>query len=151
MRALVQRVSSGRVVVGGSNVGEIGVGLLVLLGVTHSDSDDDARVIADKVVGLRIFPDGDGLMNRSVHDVGGAVLLISQFTLYGDSRRGRRPSFTGAADPTQAEPLVRSVATYIEESGVPLAQGVFGALMDVSSVNHGPVTIMLESELGRLI
>ena len=129
-------------------VGEIGRGLVLLVGVSVRDSEKDAVWLAEKVRGLRIFPDDEQNMNRSLEDVGGAVLLVSQFTLHGDARRGRRPSFIDAARPEQAEPLVALVARSLRETGVDVAEGRFGAMMDVELVNDGPVTILLDSEKG---
>jgi D-tyrosyl-tRNA(Tyr) deacylase len=147
LRALVQRVTEARVSVDDAVVGEIGAGLCVLVGVTHSDNDDVARRLADKVVQLRIFADEAGTMNRSLLDVGGAALVVSQFTLYGDARRGRRPSWAAAAPSAVAEPVVRVFAGRLAESGVKVETGCFGAEMRVGLVNDGPVTLMLE--LGR--
>ena len=137
--------------VDGEVVGAIERGLLVLVGVTHSDSTRDAHAVADKVAGLRIFPDEAGLMNRSVTDTGGACLVVSQFTLYGATKKGRRPSFTAAADPMVAEPLVDELVRRLREHDVPVATGVFGAMMDVSLVNAGPVTLMIESTDGKIV
>ena len=148
MRAVCQRVSEARVRVDGEVVGEIGLGWMVLLGVGPNDDEAVAARIADKIVGLRVFEDEDGKMNRSVLDVGGAVLVVSQFTLYADTSRGRRPGFTGAAPPAVAEPLVERVAGLIRERGLTVATGRFGAMMDVELVNHGPVTIVLTDEPG---
>jgi D-tyrosyl-tRNA(Tyr) deacylase len=146
MRAVCQRVSRAWVSVDGEVVGQIGVGWMVLLGVGPNDDAATADRMADKVVGLRVFEDEAGRMNRSVGDVGGSVLLVSQFTLYADTSRGRRPGFTGAAPPAVAEPLVERVAALIRERGLSVATGRFGALMDVELVNHGPVTIVLTDE-----
>jgi D-tyrosyl-tRNA(Tyr) deacylase len=146
MRAVCQRVSEARVRVDGEVVGEIGHGWLVLLGVGPGDDEQTAARIADKIVGLRVFEDEAGKMNRSVLDVGGAVLLVSQFTLYADTSRGRRPGFTGAAPPAVAEPLVERVAALIRERGLTVATGRFGASMAVELTNHGPVTIILTDE-----
>ena len=146
MRAVCQRVSRASVTVDGEVVGEIGHGWIVLLGVGPNDDEQTAARIADKIVGLRVFEDDDGKMNRSVADVGGAVLLVSQFTLYADTSRGRRPGFTGAAPPAIAEPLVNRVADLIRERGLTVATGRFGAMMDVELINHGPVTIVLTDE-----
>lgn len=146
MRAVCQRVSRARVTVQGEVVGEIGVGWVVLLGVGPADDDATAARLADKVSGLRVFEDQAGKMNLSVQDVGGAVLVVSQFTLYADASRGRRPSFTGAAPPAVAEPLVDRFAELLRERGLDVATGRFGALMDVELTNHGPVTIVLEDE-----
>jgi D-tyrosyl-tRNA(Tyr) deacylase len=150
MRAVVQRVSSAAVTVGGETVGEIGRGLTVLVGVAAGDGEADAAAVADKIVRLRIFPDDDGKMNRSVADVGGSVLMVSQFTLLADVGKGRRPSFIGAADPSIADSLVQFVAQRVADHGVPVATGVFGASMQVALVNDGPVTIIVESEDGRI-
>ncbi len=145
MRAVVQRVSSARVVVDGRAVGEIGHGLVVLVGVSNQDGPDDVRYIAEKVVGLRVFEDAEGRMNLAVGQVGGSLLAVSQFTLYGDCRRGRRPSFDQAARPDLARALYDDVVRLLEESGVPVARGVFQAKMAVELVNDGPVTILLDS------
>ena len=146
MRAVCQRVSRARVTVQGEVVGEIGVGWVVLLGVGPADDDATAARLADKVSGLRVFEDQAGKMNLSVQDVGGAVLVVSQFTLYADASRGRRPSFTGAAPPAVAAPLVDRFAELLRERGLDVATGRFGALMDVELTNHGPVTIVLADE-----
>ena len=146
MRAVCQRVSSASVTVDGEVVGEIGHGWLVLLGVGPGDDEQTAARIADTIVGLRVFEDEAGKMNRSVVDVDGAVLLVSQFTLYADTSRGRRPGFTGAAPPAVAEPLVERVAALIRERGLTVATGRFGAHMEVALVNDGPVTIVLTDE-----
>ena len=151
MRAVVQRVSEASVTVDGGIVGAIGHGLMVLVGVTHDDSERDAHAIADKLAGLRIFPDDAGLMNRSVTDTDGACLVVSQFTLYGATKRGRRPSFTGAAGPGVAEPLVGEVVRRLRGQGVPVETGVFGAMMDVALVNAGPVTLVIESADGKIV
>jgi D-tyrosyl-tRNA(Tyr) deacylase len=126
-------------------VGEVGLGLVVLLGVAEGDSSEDARWTADKLAQLRIFEDEAGKMNRSVQDVGGAVLLVSQFTLLGDTRKGNRPSFGGAAPPEVANALYESVAALLRARGLPVALGVFRAHMEVESVNDGPVTLLLDS------
>ncbi len=144
MRALVQRVSRASVTSDGTETGRIGTGLVVLVGVTEGDDEAAARKVAEKVWRLRIFPDDDGAMNRSCEDVGGGVLVVSQFTLYGDTRKGRRPSFVHAAPPEVAEPLVQVVVDRLAELGAPVATGVFRTHMDVSLVNDGPVTIMIE-------
>ena len=133
-------------VVGEEVVGEIGCGLLVLLGVAVSDTAEQARWLADKVVGLRIFADADDKMNRSVADVGGSVLVVSQFTLYGDCRKGRRPSFIEAAAPTLAIPMYEAFCDAVRAQGVPVATGRFGAMMQVELVNDGPVTLILDSK-----
>ncbi len=145
MRAVVQRVRSCTVTVEGRQVGAIEHGLLVYLGVGRADVERDARYICDKVLGLRIFTDTAGKMNLSVRDVGGSVLLVSQFTLYGDAREGRRPSYTEAADPQKARALYEQAVRLFEGSGVPTATGEFQASMEVSYVNLGPVTILLDS------
>ena len=146
MRAVVQRVSSARVVVAGNATGEVGRGLLVLLGVTHDDSAEDARWLAEKIAGLRVFADDDGKMNRDVGEVGGGVLVVSQFTLYGDCQKGRRPSFVAAARPEQAEPLYEAFVNGFRGLGIKTATGIFGAMMQVELVNDGPVTLIVESK-----
>jgi D-tyrosyl-tRNA(Tyr) deacylase len=145
MRAVVQRVGSCRVVVSGEVVGQIGSGLLVLLGVRTGDTEAQARWLADKVVGLRIFEDDQGKMNVSVADAGGSVLVVSQFTLYGDCEKGRRPSFIDAARPEVAEPLYEAFGNAVRLHGVPVATGRFGAMMQVELVNDGPVTLILDT------
>ena len=144
MRALVQRVARASVRVDGEVVGEIGVGLCVLVGVTHDDTEADARKLADKVWNLRVFPDADGTMNLPLAETGGEALVVSQFTLYGDTARGRRPSWVGAARPEQAEPLVDAFTAALRDLGATVATGAFGADMQVELVNDGPVTLMLE-------
>jgi len=146
MRAVLQRVSRARVVVDGTVVGEIGRGLLVLLGVATGDTEEQARWLADKVVGLRLFADADGKMNLALPDVGGAVLVVSQFTLYGDCRKGRRPSFIEAAPPAVAVPLYAAFVDAIRARGVPTATGRFGAMMRVELANEGPVTLIVDSK-----
>lgn len=146
MRAVVQRVTRASVEVSGAVVGEIGAGLLVLLGVSATDSTSSADYVVEKLIGLRIFEDDEGKMNRSVRDIGGAVLLVSQFTLYGDVRRGKRPSFDGAARPEQAKPLYDYVTARIRQEGIECATGEFQAMMQVSLVNDGPVTILIDSD-----
>ncbi|MBN1437356.1 MAG: D-tyrosyl-tRNA(Tyr) deacylase [Sedimentisphaerales bacterium] len=145
MRVVLQRVTSATVEVEGEVVGKIGGGLLVYLGVGHNDERADAEFIAEKLVNLRIFTDEAGKMNLSVLDVGGEVLLVSQFTLYGDCRKGRRPGFDAAGEPGRANQLYEEVAGMIEARGVKVAKGVFAAHMHVSSCNDGPVTFMLDS------
>ena len=145
MRAVVQRVKNAAVTVDGRVTGSIEKGLLVFLGIEDTDSEQDGAYISDKVLGLRIFEDGEGKMNLSVQDVGGAVLLVSQFTLHGDARKGRRPSFIKAARPEQAIPLYEKVISLIG-AGVPVETGEFQADMDVSLINDGPVTILLDSK-----
>lgn len=151
MRAVVQRVSRASVTVAGSIVGEVGEGLLALVGVTHDDVEADAIALAEKVAGLRIFGDEEGKMNVSVSDVGGACLVVPQFTLYGSVRRGRRPSFSDAADPDRASTLVDAVTRHIESLGVAVATGRFGAMMEVELLNHGPVTLIIETREGRVV
>lgn len=146
MRAVVQRAHKGSVEVAGEIVGEIGPGLVVLLGVSPSDTPAEAAWAVDKICNLRIFPDADGKMELSLMDVGGEVLLVSQFTLYGDARKGRRPSFIKAASGPEAEALYDAVATGLRRAGVTCATGRFGAMMDVALINNGPVTILLDSE-----
>jgi D-aminoacyl-tRNA deacylase len=145
MRAVVQRVRSARVLVCDEVVGAIGQGLLVLLGVAPTDTSAQVQWLADKVVGLRIFADADGKMNRGVAEIGGGVLVVSQFTLYGDCRKGRRPSFIGAAAPEVAEPLYEAFLNGIRALGVPVAAGRFGAMMQVELVNDGPVTLIIDA------
>jgi D-tyrosyl-tRNA(Tyr) deacylase len=145
MRAVVQRVSEAAVRVDGSVVGSIGPGLLVLLGVGRGDAGTDADELAEKIVHLRVFPDEEGRMNRSVGEAGGAVLVVPQFTLYGDCRKGRRPSYVEAAPPEEADPLFGRFVEAVRRSGLTVAQGVFRAAMDVSLVNRGPVTLLLDS------
>ena len=137
--------------VDGSVVGAIEQGLLVLVGVSHGDTEADAGALADKLVGLRVFADDEDKMNLSVVDVGGSCLVVSQFTLYGSVRRGRRPSFTDAADPAVAEGLVASVVAGIADHGVGVAEGRFGAMMQVDSLNEGPVTLIVETVDGRVV
>lgn len=146
MRAVVQRVSRAAVTVGTETVGAIGPGVLVLLGVGQGDTDTDARYIAEKVAHLRIFPDDNGNMNRSLLDAGGAALVVSQFTLHGDARKGRRPSFAAAAPPQQAKALYERCCEELASLGVPVQTGRFQAMMAVELVNDGPVTILLDSE-----
>jgi D-tyrosyl-tRNA(Tyr) deacylase len=146
MRAVVQRVAQARVVIDGAATGEIQRGLLVLLGVTHSDTVEQAHWLAEKVVGLRVFNDADGKMNLGVADVGGGVLVVSQFTLYGDCRKGRRPSFLDAAGPEIAIPLYEAFVNAIRAIGIPTATGQFGAMMQVELVNDGPVTLIVDSK-----
>jgi D-tyrosyl-tRNA(Tyr) deacylase len=146
MRAVLQRVRRARVTVGEEVVGEIGVGLLVLLGVARSDSNDDATWLAQKIVGLRLFADTDDKMNLSVADVSGSVLVVSQFTLHGDCRKGRRPSFVDAAPPETAIPLYEAFINGVKAEGIPVATGRFGAMMQVELVNDGPVTLILDTK-----
>jgi D-tyrosyl-tRNA(Tyr) deacylase len=145
VRALVQRVSEARVRVADELVGEIGPGLLVLVGVTHDDDETTARRLAEKVWHLRVFPDDDAAMNRPLAGAGGAALVVSQFTLYGDTRRGRRPSWAAAAPPERAEPLVDAFAAALRDLGATVATGRFGAHMRVELVNDGPVSLLLDA------
>lgn len=145
MRAVVQRVTQASVEVEGKTVGEISAGLLVLLGVAEGDSEQDAIYLADKISNLRIFNDADGKMNRSLLDVGGSLLVVSQFTLLGDTRRGRRPSFIEAADPAEANRLYEYFAAEVRRIGPRVETGIFQAMMRVSLINDGPVTILLDS------
>jgi D-tyrosyl-tRNA(Tyr) deacylase len=145
MRCVVQRVSSASVAVGDERVATIGPGLLALIGVTHSDSEDDADFVAQKLANLRIFADDNGKMNRSALDVGAEALVVSQFTLYGDVRKGRRPSFINAALPTSAAPLIVRVIERLRAAGLPVQTGRFGAEMAISSINDGPVTIWIDT------
>ena len=146
MRAVVQRVSRASVDVDGKRVGEIQTGLLILLGVSPDDTPTQTKWLANKVAGLRIFPDDNGLMNRSVMDAGGQVLVVSQFTLYGSCRKGRRPSFVGAAPPEIAEPLYERFCDDLHNAGVRgIARGVFRADMAVELVNDGPVTLIIDT------
>lgn len=145
MRAVLQRVTRASVEVEAAIVGRIGVGWLILLGVARGDTDVDADRLADKVVGLRAFPDEAGKLNRDVAEVGGGILVVSQFTLLGDCRAGRRPSFVEAADPSEADRLYRRFADKVAERGLPVATGVFRADMKVELLNDGPVTLLLDS------
>ena len=146
MRAIVQRVSRCRVTVEGNIAGEIGAGMLVLLGVSKTDNEAAADYLVEKIIGLRIFEDGEGKMNLSVQDSGGAVLVVSQFTLYGDARRGKRPSFDAAARPEEAKRLYEYFVGKVRAAGLRCQTGQFQAMMDVELVNSGPVTILLDSE-----
>jgi len=146
MRAVVQRVSQARVVIDKEVVGQIGRGLLVLLGVAPGDTVQGAQWLADKIVGLRIFPDDEGKMNRGLAEVGGEALVVSQFTLYGDCQKGRRPSFVNAAPPEIAIPLYEEFVLAVRALGIPTAAGRFGAMMQVELTNDGPVTLIVESK-----
>ena len=146
MRAVVQRVSRAQVTVDGAVTGKIGRGLLVLLGVSRGDSQADADYLADKIAGLRIFEDPQGKMNLPVAEINGAVLVVSQFTLYGDVRRGKRPSFDAAAPPEQARQLYESFVERIRAAGLPCSTGRFQEMMEVELRNDGPVTILLDSQ-----
>jgi D-tyrosyl-tRNA(Tyr) deacylase len=145
MRVFLQRVERAGVAVDGREVAATGPGFLALVGVTHADTAETAAVLAAKVVKLRVFGDDRGLMNHSLADVGGALLAVPQFTLYADTRRGNRPSFTDAAPPAQGEELFEAFVAAVRAAGVPVASGVFGAHMHVTLVNDGPVTILLEA------
>lgn len=145
MRAVVQRVSEASVEVDGAIVGSIGCGFLVLLGVGEEDTDDDLEYMIDKILNLRVFEDSAGKMNLSLLDVGGEILVVSQFTLYGDCRKGRRPSFTHSASPDVAEPMYLRLVDEICARGVRVATGVFGAMMSVRLCNDGPVTLLIDS------
>lgn len=144
MRGLVQRVTQASVTVGDEVVGVIGAGLCVLVGVTHDDTESTARKLADKIWGLRVIDDDNGVMNRSVADIGGEVLVVSQFTLYGDTSGGRRPSWIKAARPEHAEPLVQVVIDHLRANGAIVATGRFRTEMQLSLTNDGPVTVLLE-------
>lgn len=149
MRAVVQRVGSARIRVGEEVVGEMGAGLLALVGVSRRDGPADAEALARKLVHLRVFPDDEGRMNRALPETGGTLGVVSQFTLYGDVRRGHRPSFGDAAPPEAAEPLIDAVATAARTAGVPVVTGRFRAHMEVSLVNDGPVTLWIDTGLSR--
>ena len=144
MRVILQRVNSSRVIVEGEPIAEIGLGIVILLGIGHDDNEEQARYLANKIANLRIFEDEAGKINRSVLDMGGEAIVVSQFTLYADTRKGRRPSFTDAAPPETASPLVERFAQLLEEQGVPTQTGEFGAHMLVQIANDGPVTIWME-------
>ncbi len=146
MRIVVQRSKKASVTVNDEIVGEIEHGLVLLVGVTHDDTEEDAAFLADKVVNLRIFDDENGKMNHSLLDVGGSILSVSQFTLYGDCRKGRRPNFMGAAKPEQAKNLYDYFNQLLMEKNVKVETGEFGAMMDVSLINDGPITLIVESK-----
>lgn len=146
MRAVIQRISKASVEISGEVVGEVATGLLVLLAVARDDERSDADYAVDKIINLRIFPDDEGKMNRSLLDIGGAVLVVSQFTLYGDVRRGRRPSYSDAAEPKKANELYDYFVERVRSFGVKTETGVFQAMMKVSLVNEGPVTILVDSQ-----
>ncbi|MBA1336817.1 MAG: D-aminoacyl-tRNA deacylase [Firmicutes bacterium] len=145
MRAVVQRVTTGRVVVDGKIVGQIGKGFVVLLGVGNNDGKEDVEYMAEKICNLRVFEDGEGKMNLSIKEVGGELLVVSQFTLYGDCRKGRRPGFTDAAPPQKADALYRDFVDYCISKGIKTETGVFQAHMEVELTNDGPVTLLLDS------
>ncbi|PWA10743.1 D-tyrosyl-tRNA(Tyr) deacylase [Pueribacillus theae] len=144
MKVVLQRAKNASVAVGGNIVGKIDYGVVLLVGITHDDDVEDAAYLADKIVNLRIFEDEEGKMNRSLLDVEGKILSVSQFTLYGDTRKGRRPSFINAAKPDKAEPLYNQFNQLLREKGVVVETGQFGAMMDVHLTNDGPVTLILE-------
>lgn len=145
MRAVIQRVHRASVTIAGEVVGAIGQGFVILLGVTHADGEAEADLLAHKIAGLRVFEDAEGKMNLALADVSGQALVVSQFTLYGDARRGRRPSFSAAARPDQAAPLIEYFIARLQAEGVPTQSGRFGAHMDVCLCNDGPVTLMLDT------
>lgn len=146
MRAVIQRVKSAQVIVNEKIIGSIGFGLLVLLGISREDNCDDADYLVEKTSNLRIFDDQDGKMNRSLLDVGGEMLIVSQFTLSADCRKGRRPSFTAAAEPAEAKKLYQYFIERVKEKGITVATGEFQALMEVGLINNGPVTILMDSK-----
>jgi len=146
MRAVSQRVKSAQVIVNDKIIGSIGFGLLVLLGISREDNCDDADYLVEKTINLRIFDDQDGKMNRSLLDVGGEMLIVSQFTLSADCRKGRRPSFTAAAEPAEAKKLYQYFIERVKEKGITVATGEFQALMEVGLINNGPVTILMDSK-----
>jgi D-aminoacyl-tRNA deacylase len=146
MRVVVQRSKKAKVSVNGEVTGEISSGLVLLVGVTHNDSDIDAAFLADKIANLRIFEDDAGKMNLSLLDVGGEILSVSQFTLYGDCRKGRRPNFMDAARPEQANQLYERFNSLLREKGIKVETGIFGAMMDVELINDGPVTLIVDSK-----
>ncbi len=145
MRVVVQRAKQASVQVEGKTVGSIGHGLVLLVGITQSDDEAAVEFVAEKIANLRIFEDADGKMNHSVLETGGQILSISQFTLYGDCRKGRRPNFMAAARPEQAEPLYELLNQRLRDKGLVVETGIFGAMMDVTLLNHGPVTLIVES------
>lgn len=144
LRVLLQRVTRAEVTVGAHSTGRIGKGFLLLAGFTHADGEEQLTWMSDRILGLRVFPDDEGKMNRSIIDAGGALLVVSQFTLYGDTRKGRRPSFVDAASPDVAIPLYERFTSILRASGLQVETGEFGAMMQVELVNDGPVTLMLE-------
>lgn len=146
MRVVVQRTKEASVTVNGEAVGQIDFGFMLLVGITHEDTEADVEFLADKIVNLRIFEDSTGKMNSSLLDVGGQILSISQFTLYGDCRKGRRPNFMNAAKPDYAERLYNLFNQKLREKGVTVQTGIFGEMMDVRLLNHGPVTLIVESK-----
>lgn len=151
MRVVIQRVTSASVSVDQEIIGDIGVGFVLLVAVTHDDTDADAVALASKIAGLRVFSDNEGKMNLSVSDIGGSALLISQFTLYADTRKGRRPSFGRSAPGEVAAPLIDRLGSLLSQAGVPVETGLFGAAMQVELVNDGPVTLVVETQLGKVL
>ncbi|VTS05033.1 D-aminoacyl-tRNA deacylase [Tuwongella immobilis] len=149
MRAVIQRVRSAKVEVAGEIIGEIGMGLLVLIGIHEADRPEMLTWMSDKLLGIRIFEDSDGKMNRSIQEVGGSLLVVSQFTLYGDCQKGRRPSFIAAARPEFASPMVDQLVQLLRNSGIRVETGRFGADMQVSLVNDGPVTLVLDAPVAK--
>lgn len=145
MRAVIQRVSQGRVLVDGEEIGAIESGLVILLGVHRDDNTEDGKYLARKIVNLRIFSDENGKMNRSLLDVGGQALIVSQFTIWGDTRKGRRPSFIQAAEPDKAEKLYQDFVSEMNRENITTATGEFGAMMELALINDGPVTLILDS------
>jgi D-tyrosyl-tRNA(Tyr) deacylase len=150
VRIVLQRVSRARVTVGGSEVGAIGPGLLLLVGIEPSDTEDDVERAVEKVANTRVFPDDEGRMNLSLLETGGSALVVSQFTLLGDIRKGRRPSYVGAALPEVAEPLIERMVDRLRRAGIPTETGAFGAAMEVELVNAGPVTLVMSVNEGRV-
>ncbi|MCY8979332.1 D-aminoacyl-tRNA deacylase [Bacillus halotolerans] len=146
MKIVVQRVTEASVTVDGDVIGQIGQGIMVLVGITHDDTEEDAAYIADKMVNLRIFDDSDGKMNLSLLDTGGEILSVSQFTLYGDTRKGRRPNYMNAAKPDKALGLYEKWNDLLREKGIKVETGKFGAMMDVKLTNSGPVTLIMDSK-----
>ncbi|NIN72955.1 MAG: D-tyrosyl-tRNA(Tyr) deacylase [Gemmatimonadetes bacterium] len=146
MRVVLQRVARAAVRVDGETLGGIGRGFLLLVGFRHGDSDEQLRWMADKIRGLRLFPDGEGKMNLPIDEIGGELLVVSQFTLYGDVRKGRRPSFVDAAEPDEAERLYDRFVDILRQGTIPVATGSFGALMEVDLINDGPVTLIIERD-----
>ena len=145
MRAVVQRVSRAAVSVNGQRISEIGPGMLVLLAAAREDGTEQIRWMADKLIGLRIFPDEEGKLNLSLTQTRGSMLIVSQFTLYGDCRKGRRPSYAAAAPPQEAEAIYRNLIAAVRTQGIPVHEGVFGAMMEVELINDGPVTIIVDT------
>ncbi len=148
MRAVIQKVSRAKIIVNGETISEIGPGLLALIGIGREDGEKDMAYLADKIPNLRIFEDGEGKLNRSVSDVGGEILMVSQFTLYGNAQHGRRPSFIDAAPPEEARPIYERLLGIFREKGVSLKTGIFQAHMEIELVNDGPVTLLLDSKKG---